>query len=1517
MDSKRKFKLKWWKKKAPDSESHASPSRIDTPTPDASIRSASPPPGPSVAVSALVFQPFVPLPTLPPLEHRQLEPSIDDTDKWTNLTAFSHVLKQTTLFSPLAAVMDDLSWFIGAHEDLVRTRNEYHTLRSQLEELFKDLRMHFSGNTPPAMTISMLNLCDAIQTEIRGVYGTQDRNMISRYLQANQDLDKITGCYRRIQGHLERLMLNATMNIWKTVDRQTAEAELSKLNPSLSAYYDSAEANIVQRRECAPNTREQVLQDLQAWKDNHDGEKVCWINGMAGTGKTTIVNTLCSTLDNSHELGASFFCTRSIPSCRNVKLILPTIAYQLARFSSPFRGALLQVLEQDPDVHSKVPRVQFKRMILEPLQQVMRSLPSQTVIVIDALDECDDGNGVEQILEVLLENASKLPIKFLVSSRPEPHIRKRIRQSALKTQLILHELDQKMVKADIETYLRVELASIAASLTKDDLETLVKRAGLLFIYAATVVRYIKAGNAKERLAAVLKVSGDGRASSNRTKEIDRLYEAVLVSALDDENLEEPEKTRIQQVLHTVVCAQEPLTVDALAGLLSLEHTEVTDALKPLWSVLHVSESNTSHRISTLHASFPDYIFDSSRSKRFSCNAQNHNGALAELCLKRIERNGCQFNICNLESSYMFDEDVPNIDDKVNEAIPLDLLYACQYWAVHLSSSGRSGDMLEMVHEFLSKRLLLWMEVLSLTKRIDRAIRQMELAITWPQSMEHPEHVMLLARDARRFVTMFATSPVSRSTPHLYVSMLPSWPDHQPFAHHYIPQTRNLVQIKGVASAERQLGLLSSIPVGSGVFCVACSPGGKLITAGTYDQRILIWDAVTLQMTIDPIQGHSGPVRAVAFSPDGTRICSGSEDDSLCVWDPQNGQLVAGPLKGHDDRVWSVDYSPDGKWLASGSLDGTVCIWNTDTYEQKGGPLRPVGKRREMILSVVFSPDSAMIAAGYGSMIHLWDRLSGQLIGQPLEGHTDIIKSLVFSPNGKHLVSSSDDCSIRIWDTTSGQLAFGPFKEHTSSVCDVKICPGAHSLISVGEDDTVRLWETTTWQSRTWLKNTGIIRSARFLPDGFSVVTGSVDRSVRIWEVQQFSDEQITDHQLEGHSNWIASVAFSPCGTYIVSGSHDMTACIWDSQTKQLILGPLKHTNTILSVGVSADSSRIFSVSADRMIHVWSKQTGDLEYTIGPIETDGQEDPTYRELWPAALLFNGRRIVCGSKSGRIYMQDDNTPSCSLVGHNDQVKAIAFSPDEQTFASASEDGALMVWNANTREKLFEPLKAHSWGIFSVAFSPDGTQIASGSQDLTIRLWSSHTGLQLGEPFKGHTDTVRAVAFSPSGSQFVSGSQDRTVRVWDVTNGQPLAVFKGHTDDVLSVAFSPDGTQILSGSADTTIRLWNAPRKGVLPPGHEAILDQPASITKEHPNTDWDMGVDGWVRSIDSRLLLWVPPDLRRVLLRQQNTGLISRQGSIELDFSESKIGDKWVMCYEPCIYARIGYLPPISELKVPGE
>ncbi|CAE6440938.1 unnamed protein product, partial [Rhizoctonia solani] len=908
-------------KKRPEDESHGSQSRAHIPSSDISFQSTSPPPTPSVGVSTLASQPSASLRVSPPPELNEIKTTVSHTDTWTNLAALSSMLHINQVFAPLAAIIDDLSWFIREHQNAVNAHEEYSALHAQLEALFKDLFAHFSAGSPPAMTTSMLNLCAAIGTELREVYGTRDRNAISLLLQAENDLDRIRGCYRRIQSHLTRVMLNANLDTLRIVDIQKTETQLHRLEPSMSACYNSAEALVIQRRKCTANTREQVLLDLTAWKDKPNGQKVCWISGMAGTGKTTITNTFCSTLDQNYELGASFFCTRSIPACRDVKLILPTIAYQLARFSDPFRGALVQVLDRDPDVHTKEPRTQFQRMILEPLHSVRGSLPTKIVIVIDALDECTDGKGVEQTLEVLVEKASNLPVKFLVSSRPEYHIRDKIGTSIQEAQVTLHELDEKMVKADIETYLSTELSTLSIPLTEKQFETLVERAGVLFIYAATVIRYITDADADpfERLDTVLQAPNLALDTSNGTEDIDGLYNSVLTSAFSNPRLTRLEKQRRELVLHTVVCAREPLTVEALAVLLGLTSSQVVAALRPLWSVLHVSGPDAIDRVNILHSSFPDYMHNSIRSGQFTCKAELHHGLLAELCFRRIGQNIPQFNICSLESSYMLDENVPDIEGKVKRAIPLDLLYACQYWAVHLSLGGKSEERATELDDFLSKRLLLWMEVLNLTKRAERSIGLVEQAMSWLRDTEHPENTMALARDAWRFATTFATSPVSQSTLHLYVSMLASWP--QDSAMGYTQQAIDVVQFRGIETVERQLGLLSMIPVESDVRCVSYSSDGRFFAAGTWDCRIIIWDSRSCRMTIDPIIGHTNPVQAIAISPDGTRICSGSHDKTVCVWDTQNEQLVVGPLEGHNDKICSVNYSPDGQWLASGSTDG--------------------------------------------------------------------------------------------------------------------------------------------------------------------------------------------------------------------------------------------------------------------------------------------------------------------------------------------------------------------------------------------------------------------------------------------------------------------------------------------------------------------------------------------------------------------------------------------------------------------
>ncbi|KAB5587431.1 Vegetative incompatibility protein HET-E-1 [Ceratobasidium theobromae] len=292
------------------------------------------------------------------------------------------------------------------------------------------------------------------------------------------------------------------------------------------------------------------------------------------------------------------------------------------------------------------------------------------VIVIDALDECDNKDSTRQILDVLLSNVSNLPVKFLVSSRPESEIRDQMMSPAkqIDSRIVLHELDKGQVQLDIATYLETALVPMNPRPSKMEIAELVRRAGVLFIYAATAVQYIGYDNfhqnAPARLQTVLSASSSGK--TNKNKEINELYTTILRAALDDPGLDKTEQEDMKTVLHMVICAQEPLTTRAISGLLRMgDNYRVDVALRPLWSVLHIV--GTSDVVTTLHASFPDYMFDLTRSKEYYCDPTIHNSAIALLCFDLIKHTQLQFNICGLESSYVMDEDVLNLEQRINDA----------------------------------------------------------------------------------------------------------------------------------------------------------------------------------------------------------------------------------------------------------------------------------------------------------------------------------------------------------------------------------------------------------------------------------------------------------------------------------------------------------------------------------------------------------------------------------------------------------------------------------------------------------------------------------------------------------------------------------------------------------------------------------------------------------------------------------------------------------------------------------
>ncbi|CAE6380630.1 unnamed protein product [Rhizoctonia solani] len=940
--------------------------------------------------------------------------------EWSGLKRFVKILKSGAgVFGPLESAFEGLERCIDIFEGASKAQGDYQELGKRLDQLLSDLAEFNNAWMGRAMTASVKNLCSGIKTEIKVIEEKKGKQVLGQYLGAMEGSDDILECYRRINGHVERLLLNANLNMWKTLDEEITDRRLLQISPENPGAYNSWASDRTGRRRCADGTRESELERLKTWVRNPSAQPVYWINGMAGTGKTAIAYTLCDELDKTDELAASFFCTRLLPKCRDIRLIIPAIAYQLTRFSYPFRHALSKVVEVDPMAHTRDLKHQFHTLITSPLEMVLDTLPPGIVVVIDALDECEDRDNIEKLLELLIASTTNSPIRFLVSSRPEPEIYRRMMQQvggSFDARLVLHELNPFDVQQDIETYLRQELRDLP--LTIEQWNGLLQRCGTLFIYASTACRFIKSGDEmmsfEESMDMVLGLS---TGTGDSEKELDRLYMAILESAFNRPLISDANKKRMKTVLDTVICAQEPMSTEALAGLLELRSAEhAKTLLRPLLSVVNVTEDTGV--ATTLHASFPDFMLSADRSAGFYCAAIQHHTTLTLACLKRIRSNPVQFNICEIESSYLRNPEIEALDERVKRTIPPALSYACCHWYDHLEIADYSTDLREQVFDFLSARLLLWLEVMLLYFGDIFGFQKVE---KWCREVHMPREVIELAQDAWQFIKYCGV--VYSPTAHIYFSRLLFWPSTSPISKHYIPRTAGLPQLQGPVTAQREFAHLASWYIADSIQAACYSADGLLVVTAV-ENDIHIVDPLTGRTTLGPLTGHTDLVTCLAVSPTGSYIASGSYDATIRVWDANNGKLITDPLIAHRHRVTSVGFSPDGTRIVSTGACDSICIWSVQVGKQMASTSytsEPV----DCIRTAVFSGDGSFIISGDDNgSICFWDAHTGNLLSRKSSQHSARINSVAVSSDGLRLLSASEDGTY-VWDTEARQTLRGP------------------------------------------------------------------------------------------------------------------------------------------------------------------------------------------------------------------------------------------------------------------------------------------------------------------------------------------------------------------------------------------------------------------------------------------------------------------------------------------------------------
>ena len=449
-------------------------------------------------------------------------------------------------------------------------------------------------------------------------------------------------------------------------------------------------------------------------------------------GKSTIAQTVAERAFADGRLGASFFCSRDSEDRSDLQFIFPTLAVQLARKYAKFRSILVPLVRSDPGIVQESLYNQMDKLIVGPLSKSGIS----TLIVVDALDECKDDQPASAILSVLGQFLSEIPrVKFFLTGRPEPRIQKGFHLPLLVKAtniLVLHNVQPDLIQNDIRHFFEHSFLKIADHWnglegwpTTKQLDDLCKRAEGLFVYGVATVKFIdhRYHNPRQQLDRLLQ-SPESSAYEGKTQlrpnlTLDLLYLSILQEAFGTGDLEDD--PNIRSVLGAVVLSSNPLSPSTIAALLDSDGEGVFRLLSLVHSLLILQE-DVNYPVRPFHKSFPDFITDPVRctNKRFYISPPSHHPELLVGCLKLMNQT-LEMNMCKL-SDTTANKEIKNLEEIVEHYINPALQYACRSWHKHLTEDAVCTPAITSVlHNFLEKKFLFWLEVLSVIGAVREAL----------------------------------------------------------------------------------------------------------------------------------------------------------------------------------------------------------------------------------------------------------------------------------------------------------------------------------------------------------------------------------------------------------------------------------------------------------------------------------------------------------------------------------------------------------------------------------------------------------------------------------------------------------------------------------------------------------------------------------------------------------------------------------------------------------------------------
>jgi WD40 repeat protein len=542
---------------------------------------------------------------------------------------------------------------------------------------------------------------------------------------------------------------------------------------------------------------------------------------------------------------------------------------------------------------------------------------------------------------------------------------------------------------------------------------------------------------------------------------------------------------------------------------------------------------------------------------------------------------------------------------------------------------------------------------------------------------------------------------------------------------------------------------------TGEGCWGLSADGAWLAVGTTEGKVSLYDTSTGRAR--PFFQGQPAVRDLSFAPDGLTLATVHADDRARVWEVRDGNLRTSiALQG--DSFVQCALGPHGKMLL---MKGQP---NSDLVSlYRAGQAPPLVRGLTSSLgAVACSPDGSRFAAGDSIQVLLWDAATGDRVAR-LPSPAGGVYVMAFSPDGKRLALGGQEGLVTVWDLATQQRLLH-LKGHLARVSQIG-----------------------------------------FAADGKALVSGAADGTAKLWEFAALEESQSLVQLGTGKAPWLA---YSPDGRWLAVAGEPTQ--LWDARTGL----PQQRFAPAFRVAFSPDSKTLALGDWDSRVHLCDVDTGRVLRSFEG--QPGKEVDHKKRVGSLAFSPDGKLLVAGFCAARWWEADHEQfarvwdvttgKEVQTLAHKNSVPALAFSSDGTQLATASQEGAVRLWEVGSWRavrKLVGSGEQHPCN--AVAFAPRSDLLASGDNDCGIRLWEAGSGRML-RTLRGHSYVVFALAFSPDGKTLASASWDHAIKLWDVVSGRELRTLTGHRNWVHCVAFAPDGRVLASCDESGGVRLWD---------------------------------------------------------------------------------------------------------------